>query len=100
MLITGAAGRVGGILRTEWADNYDLVLADIREPGSSTRPDGTAETRQMASEVLQPHERFVHCDTSDMGQMLAACQGCDVVVHLAADPNPGADWETSLLRAC
>ena len=39
----------------------------------------------------------VRCDCADYGQMLAACTGVDVVVHLAADPNPGSDWETSLL---
>lgn len=51
----------------------------------------------MNAKPLAPHETFVYCDCAVFEQMIAACNGMDVVVHLAADPNPGSDWETSLL---
>jgi nucleoside-diphosphate-sugar epimerase len=88
---------VGGILRTFWGDRFSLVLADVREPGTTTRLDGTVEQREMGAAALGAHERFVRCDTADYDQLRAACEGVDVVVHLAADPNPAADWQSSLL---
>ena len=97
VLLTGATGRVGGILRTAWVDKFNVRLADVRELGSSRRLDGSDETRAMAPSELAPHESFIICDTADYTQFRKAAEGIDVVVHLAADPNPGADWETSLL---
>lgn len=99
VLLTGGSGRVGGILRSAWAGTFNLRLADVRPLGQSTRLDGSEETREMAAAgaSLAPTESFVLLDTSDYLQFREACEGIDVVVHLAADPNPGADWETSLL---
>ena len=37
VLLTGAAGFVGGILRSHWADRYSLRLSDIRD---ITDPEG------------------------------------------------------------
>ena len=131
VLLTGATGRVGSILRREWGDRFELRLADIRELGDTSlrfRGVDEADDRELGSPELAPHESYVQCDTSDYGQLLSACEGMDVLVsrspypaphppphqpgsttppaltspvgaqvHLAADPNPGADWETSLL---
>ncbi len=79
VLLTGAAGFVGGILRSHWADRYSLRLSDIRD---ITDPEG--------------HE-IVKTDITDFGQFLAACDGVDVVVHLAADPSRQAEFYDSLL---
>ena len=80
MLVTGAAGTVGSILRAHWGDRYRLRLADIRPCGE-----------------LASHEEFARVDITDSAQMLEACFGMDVVVHLAANPGPGADFYGSLL---
>ena len=79
VLITGAAGFVGGILRAHWADRYQLRLADIRE-------------------IVDPsgHESM-QTDITDLQQVRAACDGIDVVVHLAADPSMQADFYNTLL---
>jgi nucleoside-diphosphate-sugar epimerase len=37
-------------------------------------------------------------DVADLGQCRVACEGIDVVVHLAADPSPEADFHDSLLE--
>jgi nucleoside-diphosphate-sugar epimerase len=39
----------------------------------------------------------VQLDTSNLAQFEAACAGVDVVVHLAADASPAADFYGSLL---
>jgi NAD+ dependent glucose-6-phosphate dehydrogenase len=80
VLITGAAGLVGGILRTHWGARHQLRLADIRPV-----------------EGLAAHEEFAHTDIADYQQMLKACAGMDVVVHLAADPSPAATFYDTLL---
>jgi hypothetical protein len=88
VLLTGASGLVGGILRDQWADRYTLRLADIQPIG---------EGRSPSKLPLQPHEEFVQLDTSDLEQFTVACEGIDTVVHLAADPSPSADFYGSLL---
>ena len=80
VLMTGAAGAVGGILRSGWCGRYDLCLADIRPV------ENTAE-----------HEHFLAVDITKYDQMLKACEGIDTVVHLAADPNPRATFYETLL---
>ncbi len=80
ILITGAAGLVGGILRSHWGDCYSLRLADIR-----------------TVENLAEHETFVRTDITEYGQMLAAAQDMDTVVHLAAYPGDGAEFYDTLL---
>lgn len=80
VLITGAAGLVGDILRTHWGDRHPLRLADIQP-----------------LENLAAHEEFVRTDITDYQQMLTACTGVDVVVHLAADPSMHAEFYDTLL---
>ena len=79
VVLTGAAGYIGGLLRRALADDYLMRLTDIAEIDD---PQG--------HEVLQ-------ADISDLGQMRRACEGMDVGVHLAADPAPNADFNDSLL---
>jgi NAD+ dependent glucose-6-phosphate dehydrogenase len=81
VLITGAAGLFGGILRSHWGDRYRLRLADVR-----------------AVEDLAPHEEYVEADIADYPSLLKACQGVDVVIHLAAYPGDGAEFYTTLLQ--
>ena len=81
VLITGAAGYVGGLLRSHWGDRYRLRLTDIRPV-----------------EDLAAHEEYVAGDIAEYEQMLSLCQDIDVVVHLAADPSPRAEFYATLLR--
>jgi len=81
VLITGAAGRVAGILRSHWKqDRYALRLADIR----AVETPGEAET--------------VELDVGNLDSFVNACEGIDTVVHLAADPSMEADFYQSLLQ--
>ncbi|MEE3257665.1 MAG: NAD(P)-dependent oxidoreductase [Candidatus Latescibacterota bacterium] len=80
VLVTGAAGLVGGHLRTHWGDRYMLRLADI-----------------APVEDLAAHEEFVEMDITDYDAFLAVCQGVDAVVHLAADPSMEAEFYQTLL---
>ena len=80
VLITGAAGLVGGILRSHWGDRHRLRLADIQP-----------------IEMLAEHEEFAETDIAEYDQVLKACTGMDVVVHLAADPSMEAQFYQTLL---
>lgn len=80
VLITGASGDIGSMLRSHWGDRYQLRLMDIRPV-----------------ENLAAHEEFVESNIVEYEQFLKACQGMDVVVHLAADRSPAAEFYESLL---
>lgn len=79
VLLTGAAGFIGRMLREHWGDRFDLRLADIREIEDET------------------HES-VAFNCSDYEAMKSACEGVDTVLHLAADPSMKADFYESLLH--
>jgi len=79
ILITGAAGLVGGILRAHWAESFPLRLADIRPAAD-----------------LRPHEEFTLFDMTDSDDCRRVCQDIHTVVHLAADPS-SEEFEKSLL---
>ena len=83
ILLTGAAGRIGTAFRQAHGDRYGFRLAD-------RRADGLADTPGHGHEI-------VRLDVSDADACLEACAGIDTVVHLAADPSPEADWDSSLL---
>ena len=80
VLITGAAGLFGGILRSHWGDRYRLRLTDIQ-----------------AVEDRAPHEDFAPADITRADQLYPLCQGVDAVIHLAADPDPHDRFYESLL---
>ena len=95
VLITGAAGTVGNILRTHWnlsnPPRFRLRLADLPQP---TARAGSTPLR----DTLASHEEVVEFDCADYDAFLAACNGVHTVVHLAADPSPSADFYGSLLQ--
>ncbi len=72
-MVTGAAGRIGEAVCAALADRWDLVPVDIKAAEGVARLDVTDD---------------------------AACRqtfaGADAVVHLAADPDPEADWDSLL----
>ncbi|HEY7144538.1 MAG TPA: NAD(P)-dependent oxidoreductase [Streptosporangiaceae bacterium] len=75
ILITGAAGSIGGMLRERLA-----------VPGRSLRLLDVAELS------ARPGEQAVRASVTDMGAMTAACQGADAVIHLAGLATEGP-WE-------
>ncbi|MBX3000600.1 MAG: NAD(P)-dependent oxidoreductase [Caldilineaceae bacterium] len=78
ILLTGAAGRIGTFFRQTYADRYDFILTDQREPQET---DGFP---------------FTQADLSDFDIIRTLCDGVDTVVHLGADPRMDAPWESLL----
>ena len=73
LLLTGAAGGLGLVLRPRLADMASIVrISDI------------AELRGAA-----PHEECVRCDLGDYDAMLALLDGVDAVVHLGGMSTDG-----------
>lgn len=76
VLITGAAGTIGLVLRERLRGRYPLLrLADL-----------------MPQAAAQSGEEVITCDVRDVGTLHRALQGIDCVVHLAGIPNEDS-WE-------
>jgi uronate dehydrogenase len=78
ILITGAAGRVGTILRPRL-----------------TRPGRTLRLLDVAELVAGPGEEVIRADVTDMDAMTAACQDAEAVIHLGSLSGE-ADWDDIL----
>jgi uronate dehydrogenase len=74
IVITGAAGLVGSMLRARLA-----------------RPGRTLRVLDIAPLTAGPGEEAIQASVTDMDAMTAACQGADAVVHLAGIPGE-APW--------
>ena len=70
VLITGAAGRIGTVLRTQLRDEFRLRLTDIH-----------------LIQDLQTDEEFIRLDLADTDGLEAAMQGIDTVIHLGGIPD-------------
>ncbi len=79
ILITGAAGRIGQVLREGLKDRYDLRLL-------------------YHNTVLpaEPGEEVCVASITDLDRMVEAVDGVDAVVHMAGDPSGGASFEEVL----
>lgn len=75
VLVTGMAGQIGGIIRSELGERYELSGID--------QVDVKGVPTTMA-------------DIADLNAILPAFKGIDAVVHLGADPSPQASWESVL----
>ena len=74
VVITGAAGRIGSMLRPRLA-----------------RPGRTLRLLDIAPLTAGPGEEAVQASVTDLDAMVAACQGADAVLHLAGIPGE-ASW--------
>src|SRR5512133_591489 len=83
ILITGGCGKIGSYFARFAADRYVLRLVD-RVPWDTDRL-GAAPGEVLVADLADPHA----CQ--------AACAGMDMVIHLAADADPEADFLGSLL---
>ena len=81
VLITGAGGRIGSSFRRYAGERFAFRLAE--RPGK---------------EIAEPagHE-VIELQVADLAACRAACEKIDIVLHLAADPSPSADFYESLL---
>lgn len=82
VLLTGAVGKIGSAFFSYARGDYDFRLLD--------------RSNVVLDVGVGDHSTF-NCDVSDAAACKVACEGIDVVVHLAADPSPDADFEGSLL---
>ncbi len=78
IVITGAAGLVGSMLRPRLA-----------------RPGRTLRMLDIAPLTAGPAEEAIQASVTDMDAMTAACQGADAVIHLAGIPGE-ASWSRIL----
>lgn len=77
VLITGAAGAIGVVLRKGLAGRYPVLrLSDRRDLGAAG-----------------PGEEIVLANLQDMSALTTAATGCDAIVHLGGIPQE-ADWES------
>jgi len=74
IVITGAAGLVGSMLRPRLA-----------------RPDRTLRLLDLVPLTAGPGEETIQASVTDLDAMTAACQGADAVIHLAGIPGE-ASW--------
>ena len=74
IVITGAAGLVGSMLRPRLA-----------------RPDRTLRLLDLVPLTAGPGEEAIQASVTDLDAMTAACQGADAVIHLAGIPGE-ASW--------
>jgi nucleoside-diphosphate-sugar epimerase len=72
VLLTGAAGYIGGLIIAELADRYDWVLTDLHSP---------AETHGLP---------FFPADITDLAALRPLCKEAEIIVHLAALAKPEA----------
>ena len=91
VLITGVHGLVGNAVY-----RYLAAMPDRYEPyGLARRPHPSARLPE-GQMVALPDDRLFLMDLGDMAGLQRAMQGVDAVVHLAADPNANAPWESLL----
>ncbi|KOY17691.1 NAD-dependent epimerase/dehydratase family protein [Paenibacillus xylanivorans] len=83
ILITGAAGKIGQDLSQHLSEAFHLRLTDLNID--------RLQTYQGTS-----HE-IMTLDVTDPEACQHACEGMDMVVHLAGDPSPHAGFYESLL---
>jgi uronate dehydrogenase len=70
ILLTGAAGRLGSVLRQAFAGRFELLrLSDI-----------------VPMEAAGEGEQVVACDLADAAAVLELCEGVDAIVHLGGIP--------------
>ena len=91
VMITGVNGLIGRVL-------YDRLITKPEQYDVT----GLGRRRERSHRVPEdwpmdiPEERFVLSDLSDLDDLTRVVDGMEVVIHLAADPRPEAEWESIL----
>lgn len=83
LLITGGCGKIGSYFVRFASERYSIRVVD---------------KVSWDAERLGPFSgESLVADLQNMDECRKACEGMDMVIHLAADPSPGADFMGSLL---
>ena len=83
ILITGGCGKIGSYFARFASDKYSIRVVDkVAWDSKSLGP--------LSGESLV-------LDLQNLAACQQACKGMDMVIHLAAEPDPAADFEGSLL---
>ena len=77
VLVTGAAGNIGGCFARTFSQTYDLRLM-VQNP---------EEAREIAG-----FGEVVSADLSEISKIKEFCEGIDTVLHLAANGSPNQTW--------
>ena len=91
VLVTGVYGLIAGAVYdrlAEQPEKYEAYGLARRQVSSDRVAEGVV--------VDVPSERFFLADMSDLDAVCRAFEGIDTVVHMAANPDPGAPWEAIL----
>ncbi len=80
VLLTGAAGNLGGLVIQHLAKRYDWILTDLHPPRN---------TQGLP---------FIPADITEIDTLRPLCKQVDTIVHLAGDPRPEAAWESLLSK--
>jgi uronate dehydrogenase len=83
ILITGGCGKIGSYFAKYVVDKYSVRVID--KVAWDDQQQGTFSVESMTG------------DLQDFAVCQKACEDIDVVIHLAADANPEADFDGSLL---
>jgi uronate dehydrogenase len=83
LLITGGCGKIGSYFARSAATRYAIRVAD--KVAWDTEKRGPLAGESLVVDLQSPEA------------CRKACQGIDMVIHLAADPSPKADFLESLL---
>jgi len=91
--ITGSAGFIGSLLSDALkAKGYKVIGIDRAFPSSQHTKDTNANFNIEKEKYVD-----IVCDLSDPKACDGILNGCDVVIHLAGDGNPKAEFITSLV---
>lgn len=84
VLITGAAGTIGSAFAAAAHKRYRLrlMVSGEEDPKSIQR--------------LRRYGEMVECHLGDLDRLKHHCRGIDTVLHLAAQANPSATWDSIL----
>ncbi len=82
VFVTGAAGRIGSYFAEHAFRDYTLTLM---LQGEEEQPSD-----------FEKYGRIVRGDITDMEFLKTSFQGCDTILHLAADASPEQVWESLL----
>jgi uronate dehydrogenase len=83
ILITGGCGKIGSYFAKYAADKYHVRVAD--KVAWNYAKQGSLSGESIVT------------DLQDITACRKICEGIDIVIHLAADANPEADFDNSLL---
>lgn len=84
VLITGSSGKIGTIVTQHLIDKHELILADLHFD-------------HLADDIKQRTTQHI-VNLADLDACLTLTTGVDLVVHLAGNPSPDAEFYDSLLN--